>query len=77
MPLPRNKRRQPHARQQINNVQGWLLTILWQEHVAPAAFHNFKQRVYPPCCHAHTREAVLDEPFAWIVGNVLRETWVT
>ncbi|KJA20970.1 hypothetical protein HYPSUDRAFT_763935 [Hypholoma sublateritium FD-334 SS-4] len=47
-----------------------------QEHVAPAAFHNSKQRVDPPRCYAHTREAVLEELFDWIVGNVPREAWV-
>ena len=47
-----------------------------QEHVAPAAFHNSKQRVDPPRCHAHTREAVLEELFEWIVGNVPRDAWI-
>ena len=47
-----------------------------QEHVAPAAFHSSKQRVDPPRCHPHTREAVLDEIFEWIIGNVPRETWI-
>ncbi|KJA20943.1 hypothetical protein HYPSUDRAFT_103369, partial [Hypholoma sublateritium FD-334 SS-4] len=40
------------------------------------AFHNSKQRVDPPRCHAHTREAVLEELFDWIVGNVPREAWI-
>ncbi|KJA20969.1 hypothetical protein HYPSUDRAFT_203360 [Hypholoma sublateritium FD-334 SS-4] len=48
-----------------------------QEHVATAAFHNSWQRADPPRCHAHTREAVLEELFDWIVGNVPREAWVT
>ncbi|KJA20941.1 hypothetical protein HYPSUDRAFT_763649 [Hypholoma sublateritium FD-334 SS-4] len=47
-----------------------------QEHVSPAAFHNSKQRVDPPRCHANTREAVLDELLDWIVGNVQREAWI-
>ena len=47
-----------------------------QEHVATAAFHNSKQRVDPPRCHVHTREAVLEELFDWIVGNVPREAWI-
>ena len=47
-----------------------------QEHVAPAAFHNSKQRVDPPRCHPHTRDAVLDEIFDWIVGNLPRETYI-
>ena len=48
-----------------------------QEHVAPAAFHNSKQRVDPPRCHAHTRGAVLKDLFTWIVGNVPREACIT
>ncbi|KJA22366.1 hypothetical protein HYPSUDRAFT_41006 [Hypholoma sublateritium FD-334 SS-4] len=47
-----------------------------QDHVSTAAFHNSKQRVDPPRCHAHTREAVLEELFDWIVGNVPREAWI-
>lgn len=47
-----------------------------QDHVAPSAFHNSKQRVGPPRCHEHTREAVLDEIFEWIVGKAPRETWI-
>ncbi len=47
-----------------------------QEHVAASAFHNSKDRRDPPRCHEHTREAILDEIFEWIVGNVGRETWV-
>ncbi len=48
-----------------------------QEHVAPSAFHNSKQRIDPPRCHAHTREAVLEELFDWIVGKgVQREAWI-
>ena len=47
-----------------------------QEHVAASAFHNSKERRDPPRCHEHTREAVLDEIFEWIVGNVGRETWI-
>ncbi|KJA20951.1 hypothetical protein HYPSUDRAFT_42550 [Hypholoma sublateritium FD-334 SS-4] len=47
-----------------------------QEHVATAAFHNSKERFDPPRCHEHTREAVLDEIFDWIVGTVPRETWI-
>ncbi len=47
-----------------------------QEHVAPSAFHNSKQRIDPPRCLAHTREAVLEELFDWIVGKgVQREAW--
>ncbi|KJA22368.1 hypothetical protein HYPSUDRAFT_655818 [Hypholoma sublateritium FD-334 SS-4] len=47
-----------------------------QEHVSTAAFHNSKQRVDPPRCHAHTREAVLEELFNWVVGDVPREAWI-
>ncbi len=47
-----------------------------QEHVAASAFHDSKDRRDPPRCHEHTREAVLDEIFEWIVGNVGRETWI-
>ena len=47
-----------------------------QEHVAASAFHNSKERRDPPRCHEHTREAVLDEIFEWIVGNIARKTWV-
>ncbi|KJA20948.1 hypothetical protein HYPSUDRAFT_216637, partial [Hypholoma sublateritium FD-334 SS-4] len=47
-----------------------------QENVATAAFHNSKERFNPPRCHEHTREAVLDEIFEWIIGNVPRETWI-
>ncbi len=47
-----------------------------QEHVAASAFHNSKERRDPPRCHEHTREAVLDEIFEWIKGNVDRETWI-
>ncbi|KJA20938.1 hypothetical protein HYPSUDRAFT_42541 [Hypholoma sublateritium FD-334 SS-4] len=47
-----------------------------QEHVAPSAFHNSKQRVDPPRCHPRTREAVLDELFDWIVGAVPRQAWI-
>ncbi|KJA20958.1 hypothetical protein HYPSUDRAFT_763836 [Hypholoma sublateritium FD-334 SS-4] len=49
---------------------------LLQEHVAPAAFHNSWQRADPPRCHAHTREAVLEELFDWIVGHIPREAWM-
>lgn len=47
-----------------------------QEHVAPAAFHNSKQRVDPPRCHERTREAILQELFDWIVGNIARDKWI-
>ncbi len=47
-----------------------------QDHVAPSAFHNSKQRVDPPRCHEHTREAVLEEIFEWIVGKGPRESWI-
>ncbi len=47
-----------------------------QEHVATSAFHNSKERRDPPRCHENTREAVLEEIFEWIVGNVGRETWI-
>ncbi|KJA15419.1 hypothetical protein HYPSUDRAFT_207906 [Hypholoma sublateritium FD-334 SS-4] len=46
------------------------------EHVATSAFHNSKQRLDPPRCHEHTREAVLQELFGWIVGKVPRTTWM-
>ncbi len=42
----------------------------------PAAFHNSKQRVDPPRCYPQTREAVLDELFDWIIGNIPQETWI-
>ncbi|KJA20944.1 hypothetical protein HYPSUDRAFT_763685 [Hypholoma sublateritium FD-334 SS-4] len=48
-----------------------------QDHVAPAAFHNSKQRVDPPRCHPRTREAVLEELFDWIVGSMPRKAWIT
>ncbi|KJA20932.1 hypothetical protein HYPSUDRAFT_188055 [Hypholoma sublateritium FD-334 SS-4] len=47
------------------------------DHVATTAFHNSKQRVDPPRCHECTREAVLEELFAWIVQNIKRDTWIT
>ena len=34
------------------------------------------QRVDPPRCHAHTRDAVLEKLFDWIVGNVPRKAWI-
>ncbi|KJA20657.1 hypothetical protein HYPSUDRAFT_42975 [Hypholoma sublateritium FD-334 SS-4] len=47
-----------------------------QEHVAPAAFHNSKERFNPPRCHERTREAVLEELFDWIVGNISPDKWI-
>lgn len=47
-----------------------------QKEVAASAFHNSKQRVDPPRCHKHTREAILDELFSWIVGDAERTTWI-
>ena len=47
-----------------------------QEQAAPAAFHNSKPRVDSPRCHPRTREAVLEELFDRVVGNMPRETWI-
>ncbi|KJA20654.1 hypothetical protein HYPSUDRAFT_203626 [Hypholoma sublateritium FD-334 SS-4] len=47
-----------------------------QEHVAPAAFHNSKERFNPPRCHERTREVILEELFDWIVGNVSQDKWM-
>ncbi|KJA17957.1 hypothetical protein HYPSUDRAFT_977537 [Hypholoma sublateritium FD-334 SS-4] len=40
--------------------------------VATSAFHNSSQRVDPPRCHEHTRKAVLDEIFNWIITETSR-----
>ena len=47
-----------------------------QDHVAPAAFHDSKQRLDPPRCHKHTRQAILEELFDWIVGNISQDKWI-
>ncbi|KJA14004.1 hypothetical protein HYPSUDRAFT_116984, partial [Hypholoma sublateritium FD-334 SS-4] len=40
------------------------------------AFHNSKERFNPPRCHERTREAVLEELFDWIVGNISPDKWI-
>ncbi|KJA20933.1 hypothetical protein HYPSUDRAFT_42533 [Hypholoma sublateritium FD-334 SS-4] len=48
-----------------------------QSNVATAAFHSSKQRLDPPRCHAHTREAVLAELLEWIEApHNIRTAWI-
>ena len=43
-----------------------------QQYVATSAFHNSAQRVDPPRCHKNTRQALIQEIFNWIIGDVVR-----
>ncbi|KAF9479883.1 hypothetical protein BDN70DRAFT_662104 [Pholiota conissans] len=47
-----------------------------QDEVAATAFHNSAQRVDPPKCHPHTREAVLRHIMQWIQTSENRESWI-
>ncbi len=47
-----------------------------QQYVATSAFHNSAQRVDPPRCHKNTRQALIQEIFNWIIGDVKRAAWI-
>ena len=50
----------------VSKSQAYTGIKLLQRKTAPGALHNSNERYDPPKCHAHTREAILQEIMDWI-----------